>query len=314
PNPVVWFALAGIGALAAFAAFKPAPPAPMPDLSRIAALETRIEKMPAGVDPALVARLDRIAASLAALEARLTAAEQSGLPAELKRLADRQRALERSFADLPSPDTEATRRLTEFQSALDTALKRADERLAALEVRLGRALERPAALALAVGQLRAALQGAGSFAGEVERLATLAEGDGSISGPIRELLDLKAGVPGLAELRGRFGAVAREALRPERDAGAPIWERAWTRFTDLVSVRRVGEVVGESAEALIARAEARLAAGDLAAAVAEVERLSGAAKTSTNAWLTEAKRRLAAEAAMAALDRAIMDRMREAKK
>jgi hypothetical protein len=74
----------------------------------------------------------------------------------------------------------------------------------------------------------------------------------------------------------------------------------------LVTVRPVGaDVAGESAAARVARAEAALAEGDLARAVAELEPLEGAADGAAASWLAQAHERLAAQAALAALqDRA----------
>jgi hypothetical protein len=55
----------------------------------------------------------------------------------------------------------------------------------------------------------------------------------------------------------------------------------------------------------VARAEAALEQGNLAAAVAELEGLEGAAADAAAPWLAEARARLAAQAALAALqDRA----------
>jgi hypothetical protein len=73
-----------------------------------------------------------------------------------------------------------------------------------------------------------------------------------------------------------------------------------------VTVRPVGaDVSGEGAPARVARAEAALAHGDLAAAVAEIEPLEGAADAAAAPWLAEAHQRMAAQAAVAALqDRA----------
>jgi uroporphyrinogen-III synthase len=56
-------------------------------------------------------------------------------------------------------------------------------------------------------------------------------------------------------------------------------------------------------DAVAARAEARLAAGDVAGAVAEVDRLTGPAAAAAQAWLAAAKARLAAERTLDELSR-----------
>lgn len=85
-------------------------------------------------------------------------------------------------------------------------------------------------------------------------------------------------------------------------AGDGVLERAWGNVSSLVSVRPVGaEVEGEGAEARVARAEARLEQGDLAAAVEELEGLEGAAAEAAAPWLEQARARLAAEQAVVQL-------------
>jgi hypothetical protein len=71
----------------------------------------------------------------------------------------------------------------------------------------------------------------------------------------------------------------------------------------------VGDVVGDDAGARVARAEVRLAEGALAAAVAELEGLSGAPATAAAGWLDDARARLAADQAVAALQAAAVTRL-----
>ena len=109
-----------------------------------------------------------------------------------------------------------------------------------------------------------------------------------------------SGVPTLAALRSSFDAVANQivhaAQAPEGDG---LLEQAAGNLMSLVTVRPVGaDVEGDSAVARVARAEAALEDGDLAAAVAELEALDGAAAEAAAPWLAEARPRLAAEAAL----------------
>ena len=79
--------------------------------------------------------------------------------------------------------------------------------------------------------------------------------------------------------------------------------RTLARLSGLVTLRRIGgDIAGDTTEAIIARAEARLGVGDLAAAVAEVAALNGARAEAAASWLGDARVRLAAEAALAELD------------
>ena len=78
----------------------------------------------------------------------------------------------------------------------------------------------------------------------------------------------------------------------------------------MVTVRRVGEGAeeGEGALAAIARAENRLAAGDLAAAAAALEGLEGAPASVFGEWRAAAKARAAADVAIARLSRRAVER------
>ena len=70
-----------------------------------------------------------------------------------------------------------------------------------------------------------------------------------------------------------------------------------------MTVRRVGEVEGAETDAVLARAERRLAAGELAAAVGLIEGLDGPAIEAARDWLARAKARQTALAALAGLQR-----------
>ena len=79
-------------------------------------------------------------------------------------------------------------------------------------------------------------------------------------------------------------------------------DRAWARLRSLVTVRPVGgDVAGDSPEAHLARAEARLDEGDLAGAVSELEALEGPAAEAAAPWLAGARARVAADQAIEAL-------------
>jgi hypothetical protein len=112
-----------------------------------------------------------------------------------------------------------------------------------------------------------------------------------------------SGVPSLADLRNTLAANASEIIHHDRaPEGEDMLSEAAGSLMRLVTVRPVGgDVEGESAAARVARAEAKLAEGDLAAAVAEIEQLSGPAAAAAAPWLQDAKLRLDAEVALASL-------------
>ena len=102
-------------------------------------------------------------------------------------------------------------------------------------------------------------------------------------------------------LRQQFDQVEGEIIAAAR-GGEGLFEQAANNLRQLVTVRPVGaKAEGENAAAVVARAQARLQEGDLAAAVQEVEQLSGEAAQAAQPWLDQARARLAAEEAVSAL-------------
>jgi hypothetical protein len=169
---------------------------------------------------------------------------------------------------------------------------------------------RAATLALTVAQLDAALDGGEPFEEVLGGLRTIGADDPVVVEAAETLAAAAAsGVPSLPELRSSFERVANDIVHAaQAPDGDGLLEQAAGNLMRLVTVRPVGaDVEGDGAAARVARAEAALAKGDVAAAVAELERLEGAAAEAAAPWLAEAHLRLAAQAALAALqDRATL--------
>lgn len=184
--------------------------------------------------------------------------------------------------------------------------------LAALEVAANSGMSKDALFLLAVGQLRTAMDAGRAFAQELESVVVmLPEAD-----PLRERLntvrpDAAKGVPSLLQLRERFPGVARSVVQvaavPE---DGTLVDQAMGRMEELVTIRRVGPgVTGSSPEALVGRAEARLAEGDLAGAVELVSQLQGQAGKMAEDWLNKARATLEAQALAADLTNAALRRV-----
>ena len=166
-------------------------------------------------------------------------------------------------------------------------------------------MARAVALALAVGQLRAAVAGGRPIDNEMAAIVAFGVDDPAVAEALDRLAPYAASrVPDRAALRTDFAAVARRTVLAQRAADDEDWvDRMFTRAAALVSVREIGpDVPGGGAEAVMARAEARLAASDLAGAVREVESLTGPAAEASADWLAGARAHLAATEALAALD------------
>jgi uroporphyrinogen-III synthase len=148
-------------------------------------------------------------------------------------------------------------------------------------------------------RLNAALDAGQPFTAELDLLAPLRQGDGKLgelSAALRPAA--QSGVASRATLAAEFPAMAKAALAEDR-ADDSFGERLLGKVKGVVSLRRVGaDVQGESAEAKLARAEAALAAGDLAKAIELVKSLPPQVQRATSAWLARAEARLAAQKAV----------------
>lgn len=230
-----------------------------------------------GTDPAVLARLD-------ALEnARREAPKVSGQKPPAAETVARLDALEA--------------RLAEMSRALEVATET-----------LARGRSHRDGLALALTQLRQRIADGRSYAAELQPFARFAAGDNEISSLVAKLrTQAEKGVPTLGDLRERLARDAPDILaaaaREDMGGDAASWiERTLARLRGLVSVRRVGDVAGDSAEAIVARAEDALENRDLARAIAEMDDLTGDAARQARHWLYRAKARLEVESVLAELD------------
>jgi uroporphyrinogen-III synthase len=148
-------------------------------------------------------------------------------------------------------------------------------------------------------RLSSALESGLPFAAELALLAPLAQGDAKMGEIITTLQPYAAtGVTSRAALAAGFPAVAKAALADDL-ADDSFGERLLGKVRGLVSLRRVGaDVPGDSVEAKLARAEAALAAGDVAKAVGLVKSLPPQTAKATAAWLAQAEAHLAAKHAV----------------
>lgn len=309
----------------------PAPPTPGIDLQAVRADATTVAN--AAVDAArkeLTARLDDLEKRLRAVSAtaaeRPTAAPAPSTQASpdpaIADLRGRVEALEQrpaagGTAQMPAPapsNVEAEKEiavLTREIAALRTTLGALDQAVAtqrdqakALSDAVGarnsgeqKALT--AARASMVIGLAARLAGsidAGvPFASDLNLLQPLAQGDAKLGEIVAALQPhAQTGVASRAALDAEFPAVAKAALAEDL-ADDSYGERLLGKLRGLVSLRRVGDVPGDTTEARLARAEQALHAGDIAKAVELVKSLPPQTSKATAAWLAKAEAHLAAK-------------------
>ena len=283
-----------------------------PDL---AALEQRLARLEqAGFDAVVAgAPTDAVAALVGGIDDRLTALEQAEAAApapappgpdlvnRFTAIADQLDGLERQVAVVEQRPVGPDPALTE-------AVDRFSQRLALLEAQaaVGDDDDREVlTLFLAAGRLQAAVAAGRPYVEELAVARRLAAADAALSAQLAPLAAAAAtGVARVDELAARFTAAARTIIQADAAAAGDGWlDRTVARTRSIVSVRRIGEdVPGDTPAAIVARAELRLAANDLAGAVGELAALDGVAAASAGPWLAAAGARLAADAAIAALD------------
>lgn len=220
------------------------------------------------------------------LEAKLSALPD---PAErLDALDSRLSATEQGVAGLPALES----RLSAELATLSEALPKGPSEEAG-----------DAAMFLALLQLRQALSGSGSFESELALVEGLAAEDADLTAALTPLSEHAAiGISALPGLQASFGEMASKVVAAARGGEEGDWVgKTLQKVSEIVTVRPVGLVEGDDPGAVLARAEVKLEAGDLAAAVAELDALTGAAAEGAAGWRQEAAARLEAEKALSLL-------------
>jgi hypothetical protein len=245
---------------------------------------------------ALDARLQKAAEPSA--EAKAAAAETASLKQSLSGAAQRIAALEaRPTASAVSPEA--------VQQTLDPLAVR----LAAIEERMVGLVKaqsevhtntRATALALALYNLRRAADEGKPYAAELKSIA-------EISPVPLDLAALEAhggeGVPSLDRLKAELGVAADAAIASENRPSDESWaSELWSRAKSFVTVRRKGDVPGDTTRAILARIEHRLGKGELSAAAGEAAQLKGPAAETMAPWVSKLKARIAAEDALKNLE------------
>lgn len=237
-------------------------------------------------------------ASLAALNNAMASAKQasdqvSGLAAELSSVKQSLTEIQNSASTTGAPvDTSAIdARIATLEKELgdnkqqvaqaDGAAAGATTRLDALEAKVNDTSgQANMALAMAATGLKAAVDRGEPYKAELDTYLAVAQA----AGDVESLRPAETkGIPTVNALASEFGDVAARIIASTRtvDPNAGILDRLWTSASGLVEARPIGMVEGEGADAISARIEAHLNAGDLNAAIAEWEKLPDAAKTAS---------------------------------
>lgn len=278
-----------------------------------------------------VAEVEQQVADMAAAPAPAVTAEggvdEQALGQALRTLDQRIAALEnrpepQAVPDLTDDVAAVAQRLQELEDSRipPAAVMALGERMERLESRLrdaGTRQEEALAFMTAVVHLREAVMAGRPFDSELRATRATAPQD----------VDVAASAQGFADRAGQ-GVATRPALRQRLDVqgqaiirasaapqdGDTWWNRTIDRALTVVSVRRTdGLAVGDGTAAVVSRAEALMDGGDLGGAVAELESLQGAPAEAAADWLTDARARLTAEAALSDLSAEAVARLTAAR-
>lgn len=301
------------------AAQQAAAPAAQPDpalrsqLQQIADRVNKLEQRPApaangnaggGVDPQVLENaLRQLSGRIDQLDQRVQQAGGAAQPdPRVNQLAERLGGIEQRVAAVGS-NTQAAEDLRKEVDGLKQQLASVNQTVTsvnqAVETRRDAATAAQA-LVLAAGQLRSALATGQPFQQELQAVRALGVGDPQVTQPLDAVSAYAAkGVPTQPQLADRFQALSSDIVRAANQGEGGDWVNQVTgKLATLVTVRRQGGgVVGDSADAVVARAEAAVQEGNLGKAVEELSALKGPAATVAAPWIADAKARLAANQA-----------------
>ena len=281
---------------------------------RVAALETRPAAPQAGADPAVPLSADAGPALqgdpvaetpevdvLAVIEPRLAQAEAglSEVQAEVAQQGSAIQALETGVAEVRTNLGTLDTRLGEAEATSASAEERARAAEAALTETESRtaAAEAQARAGAALAQLDGALDEGEPFESAVAELQAA-----GIEVPEPLAVPATAGVPSLATLREAFPEAARAGLAEARAQGLlEDGSGVFGFLSNQLSLRSTAPREGSDIDAVLSRAESALARGRLDEALVEIETLPQPVRDAMGDWISPARTRAEAVAALSAL-------------
>jgi hypothetical protein len=291
-----------------------------PDLSDLTSRVTRLEGSMNAL--AETAKEGGSVPDAAALDAKIGDLEQRLQGKIDSALAAQQGESTTDFKDLQK-EVEALKAklgaLAEAHLAGDTSdlapqLTTLDQRIAKLEAalpELSTAIDRSSAsaksgvAAIAFANLRNAVADGRPYAAELAALRSLIPDPGDL-GALPSHAD--TGIPTVAELSASLTKLAEaSAAQPAAPAETSILDSMVASAKSAISIRRIGaDVTGDEPAAVLARAEAALQQGDLAAAIKEVESLPAPSRDAFAGWLDDARARASANDTLSKLESTVL--------
>ena len=294
--------------------------------ARLEEIEGRASSAPdSGIMSEVESRVSNVGDQLATLAQRLEGLETApGAPApevDLSESEARLTELEQAMGDTSGAETDSAQseqlqslsgRVDTLTSQIESQTATIEQQAATIEEQSSRLEQQSAAIAEAeqvaeretnriaaqgaVSEIRAALQSGKPYADAVGQLdeTGAAEIPDALSGPAG------SGVASLAALQESYPGAARGALSDA--VGQTAGDGALNRFGAFLKAqtgaRSLSEQEGDSPDAILSRAEARLAEGDLEATLSEIDTLPQAGQDAMADWTERARTRLDAVQAL----------------
>ena len=213
--------------------------------------------------------------------------------------------LENSLESLDNTGAERSRRIDALEADV-AVLREALENLAVAVPDGGTQDGIGAAFIVVLGQLRDAVDSGDVFTGELEAVAALETRDSQVLAALDVLAGhAETGIPTHDELKDTLGDVLASAMNADKVAAAAGWvDKTLARLESLVTVKRIdGDIAGTDIAVVALRIETKVAAGDLDAALRELDSLPAPAAEAMQGWAGGARARAEALAALERLHR-----------
>ncbi len=251
----------------------------------------------AAMQDALGGRIDTVSAEIGSVTAKITDIEQ--------RLTDVEKRPISEGADVTGAVEAYQRELEAMRSELSEQRSRNEEMTASISsvaedarAEIEAATDRAKAVETRAAMLRiqAALETGGGFATALGEL-----GDVDVPAPLRDVAT--NGVVSLSDLQKTFPQAARDALAASisANAGEGTANRLGSFLRSQLGVRSLEPREGDDPDAILSRAEAATASGDLETALQEIGALPQPGQDALGDWAAGAKARLTAIAAAQSL-------------
>jgi len=245
-------------------------------------LQGKIDSALAGQQGESTTELKDLQKEVEALKAKLGALAEAHLAGDTSDLAPQLTTLDQRIAKL-----EAT--LPELSTAIDRSSASA----------------KSGAAAIAFANLRNAVAAGRPYAAELAALKSLLPDSGDLGALPSHA---ETGIPTVAALASDLTKLAETSAAPApAPAQTSILDSMMASAKSAISIRRIGaDATGDEPAAVLARAEAALKQGDLAAAIKEVESLPAQARDPLAGWLADAQARASANDTLSKLESTVL--------